>query len=160
MANPIAEGRKYLSEVLAGQGAFEHEQGIDYYFARVGVVAGSATPVEPIGQVLVWNGTNFELYVDQDISAIATDSTLPDGAPVCVSVGAKEGLGFNKEDVTLDTAPVELTVVFRGPAGILSNGLEWDGGSGAPEQAAFSLQMEKQGVAVDTTADQVVPTYL
>ena len=73
---PVIEtSRKGLSEVVKGLGLFTNSAGTNYSYAVVDVKGAAA--VDPIGTMLVWDGTSaFEPYLAQDISA-ATASVFP-----------------------------------------------------------------------------------
>lgn len=143
----INEGLKQYSEVVKATSKIEYEGAGDYHFARV-EVTGSATDLDILGTAVVFNGTEFEPYVAQDLGAVAT-STLPNGAPVAIVVGDKMGKGINKTKVTLSGTPVEYTVIFRGPAIVTGT-----------YNAAFSAALEAQGLAVQAAAESVAPTFV
>lgn len=153
----IANGRRHLSELIKAKAKFDNEGFVNYNYASVPVEGSS--DVDPIGTPLVWVDANsaFEVYVAQDIAAVV-NSPLPDGSPICLSVGAKEGVGFNKTAITLSATAETMTAIFRGPAGYSEEGMDW-GGAGAPAQAAFKLQLEKQGVASVATAAIADPSF-
>lgn len=155
---PILDtSRKHESELVKAFNKMGHEQGVVYSFASV-PVKGSTT-IEPIGTPLVWNDIDsaFEVYVAQDISAVAGTPALPNGAPICVTVGTKEGKGVNRADVTLSSTATEMTVMFRSGA-VVADGIEF-GAAAAPAIAAFRLQLEKQGIAVIDAATAVNPSF-
>ena len=156
----VGSSRKKISELLLNTSTFDDEFGLNYHLATVGVEAASNTDEVPIGIPLVYDGTAgaFVRYLAQDISAV-TSSSLPDDSPICIAVGAKEGLGFNKEDVTLSTTATNLTVIFRGPAGLLNEGIDWGSATG-PNQIEFRTQMEKQGLSIQTRATAVTPSFV
>lgn len=155
---PILETtRKKESELVKAFDKMGHQQGVVVSFATVDV-KGSTT-IEPIGTPLVWNNTTsaFEVYVAQDISAVAGTPALPDGSPICVTVGTKEGHGVNRADVTLTSTATPMTVMFRSGA-VVNEGIEW-GTAVAGDQAEFVLQLEKQGVVVIDAATTATPSY-
>ncbi len=154
----IGTSRKHYSELVKHTGNMEVNGATNYYYARVDTV-GADDVVEPIGIPVIWNGAAFEVYIAQDIDAVATDSTLPDGAPCAVIVGPKEGKGLNEADITLVAGGTEVTTLFRGEASIANEGMDW-GTADANAQTAFKLQIEKQGIAVITAGDSVDPTYI
>lgn len=148
--------RKTYTDFVKGVSTFENEVAADYNFARVDCI-GSAD-IEPMGIPMVWSAADdaFEVFVDQTIPT--TDSALPNGSPVCFVVGQVEGRGVNKADVTLSATAQELTVLYRGGAVVSKDGIEW-GTAAAPAQAAFLLQVEKQGIAVIESATAASPAY-
>lgn len=78
MANPVATGRKLISELLVGVEKMEEMFGIDYNFASVNA-EGSDVTVEPIGVLLRWNNA---------ASAFLPFTVNPDWAPsTAVTVG-------------------------------------------------------------------------
>ena len=150
--------RKHLSELEAAKSRIGTEGAINYHYALVDV-KGSTT-IEPIGTPVVWNNTDaFTPYIAQDVTALTTDSTLPNEAPVAVTVGTYEYVGANEADVTLTTTATKMWVMFRGPAGVKEEGIEWNAGSNAAAQAAFRVLMEKAGVAVVASASLAAPTF-
>ena len=98
-------------------------------------------------------------WITNDSYAPEIGSTLPDNSAICISVGSQEGVGFNKADVTLSATPVTLTVLFRGPAGISTDGIEF-GTISAADQAEIKNQFERQGIAVSDPAEVVVPSFV
>ena len=88
------------------------------------------------------------------------NSPLPDGTVFCITVGQKEGIGFNKEDVTLSGTAVEMTVLFRGEAGVVDGGLVWDSGVLAANQTEIKRAFEMNDIMVITAATDVVPSLL
>lgn len=90
---------------------------------------------------------------------IDVSSPLPNQASVAISVGSLEGIGFNKADVTLSGTAVNMTVLFRGAANILNEGIEW-GAIAAADQAEIVARLEKQGISVADAAENVVPSYI
>ena len=157
-----ATGRKHVSELIKGTGMFESDSGSDYYFATI--AARGTLLIDPVGTVLIYNGTTgfWEVFVAQVIATEAAKSqaanTLPNQAILCVTVGAKEGIGFNKADVQLQAGvDTQLTVLFRGAAQINQDGVEANGSVILDE--AY-LQLEKQGIAVGTSAETVVPSFI
>lgn len=157
----IANSRPHLSEVLLATSMFQSDSGVDYHFERVTVHAAANTKVSPLGTPVVWNATNdrFELLAD-GYTIPAEDSTLPNGAPVAIAVGAAQGVGFNKDDVTVTAAGTELTVLFRGAAAIVGDAIAYASGVQAATKAVFEKQLEKQGVAVKAAAQDVVPSFI
>lgn len=157
----VGSSRKHVSELIKGYEQFEKEAGTNFNFARVTVYAASNTDVDPIGAPIIWDATNdrFELLANGDtIPAEATD--LPGDFPVCVSVGAKEGIGFNREDVTILTTGTELTVLFRGQAAINRSAIDYPVGVLAATQGVFENQLEKQFIAVQDTATKSAGFYV
>jgi hypothetical protein len=153
----IYEERKVVSELVKAIADFENIGAVDYNFSRVGCIG--STTIEAIGVPMVWDSVNsaFEVYVAQSIPT--TDSLLPDGAPVCLVVGQREGYGVNTADVTLSATAQELTVLFRGKASIVNEGITW-GAVTAPNQALFLTALEKQLIAVTTSATSANPAYV
>lgn len=169
----IATGRRYLSDVLKGYTMFEDDAATNYCFATVDLELTAALD-DVMGLPIIWNDADdvFNVFVAQDPTAVADVTTLPNGAPIAVVVGTKEGRGFNKEGLPIGTSPV--TVVFRGPASVVDTvdptagattldgpfgGIYWKG-SLAADRAAFNLQMEVQGVAVMNTTEKVDPNFV
>jgi len=95
-----------------------------------------------------------EAYVGNGV-----DSPLPNKANICVTVGAKEGAGFNQADTTLSSTAVKMTVIFRGEAALAKDGFEW-GSIASDDQNEFYVQLEKQGIALVDSGDTVDPIYV
>jgi len=112
----LSTERKSYTDVVKGTSDFENEAAVDYHFARVNCKGN--TSIVPMGIPMVWVDANsaFEVFVAQNIPTVESD--LPNGAPVCVVVGQKEGKGVNKADVTLTSVAQELTVLYRGAAAV------------------------------------------
>lgn len=152
----IDTGRKELSEVIAANPS-GWEDGIEWHTVAV-PVTGSAT-VAPMGIPVVYNGTEFEPFLAQDIS-LATAFTAADGSTfkVAIIVGDHQGVGYNHEDVTLSGTEITLTALATGKAAVLYSGVDF-GAATAPQIAAFKAEMASQGVRIAAEAATVVPTY-
>lgn len=159
--------RKKLSEVLTAMSSFSSTNAVDFNYATVPV--GGTGTVDNYGVALIYVAGNsrFEPYVAQgDIAAAITagGSPLKDGSVVAVSVGDFQGKGFNEEDTDLAVADAKMTVLYRGDAAILAEGVIWndaDGyGADAAAQAAFLAQLEAQRITTVAKATTVTPTYL
>lgn len=156
---PLLEtSRKQQSELIAALSKIGHEGAINYHYARV-TVKGTDL-IEPIGIPVIWNNTisAYEVYVAQDIAAVAGTPSLPNGAPIALVVGAAEYVGSNKADVQLVVGGVELNVLFRGEGAVKEAGITW-GAAAAPAQAAFRLQLEKQNLAVVANSTVAIPAF-
>tara|TARA_R110002020_G_scaffold237085_5_gene449374 strand:- start:2398 stop:2901 length:504 start_codon:yes stop_codon:yes gene_type:complete len=158
-----AEGRKYLTELLAGYSSYSDDTATNFNFDSVTV--GHATPaltVDNIGTPLIYVNANsrFEIYVAQDIAAaISTgNSPLPDGSVICLSVGSALGLGLNKKATDIGTADTLLTALYRGDASVLDSGIDW-GTANQAAQDAFWAQLEAQRITVAAEATEVEPAY-
>lgn len=157
----VAESRKHLSELVKGYSMLEKDAGFSYHFAQVTVVAGSDTNIDPIGTPIIWNDTDDEWNILANGDTVPTDATnLPNGAPMAITVGSAEGVGHNKADVTVGTGGTVLTVMFRGPAGIVKEGITYPSGVLSATQTVFEDQMEVQGIAIVPSADDVVPKFV
>ncbi len=146
--------RKYYTDLVKGIETASEDTAIQFNFATVGVVGSGA--VDNVGIPLIWNGTNFEVYVAQDIAAV-TGSPLPAGNPVCLSVGSATGL-FNKADTVLSGTPVNMTALHAGKAGVVNDGIIW-GAATVGDQDEFRLQLETQGIYFVENAEAVSPAY-
>lgn len=150
--------RKKLSETVAAVSTFGTQHAVNYNFALVDV-KGSTT-ITPIGTPVVWNDTDaFTPYIAQDVTALTTTSTLPDQAPVAITVGTFAYVGENDADVALTTTATKMWVLYRGEAAIKEAGIEWDAGSSAGNKTAFRVLMEKAGVAVVEGATLAAPAF-
>lgn len=157
----VSTSRRQISELLKVVTPFQHDYGINYSFGRV--MAQGTLTINPIGTVLIYNGTSsdWEVFVAQDIATEQLKSQaaneLPDNAILCVTVGTYEGVGKNVADVTLDGTDQEFTVLFRGPAAISS--LEIDANGSVILDEAY-LQLEKQGIAIVASATAADPSFV
>lgn len=150
--------RAIYTDVVKGVAKNETEMGVDYHFARADCEGSGA--IEPMGVPMVWVAANtaFEPYIAQTIPT--TDSSLPDGSPVCIVVGQIEGKGVNKADVTLSGTSQDLTVIYRGAAAVLDEGITWNVGTNAANQLLFRTALEKQGIAVISSATAADPAFV
>lgn len=149
--------RNKLSDVVAAMSKIGHEGAINYHYALVDV-KGSGD-VNPLGLPVVWNGTDaFEVYLAQDISATGA-SSLPNEAPVGVTVGSYEGVGANFEDTTLSATATKMWVAFRGEGAVKNAGIQW-GAATSGDQDEFRVQLEKQGLAVVYPVAAANPSFV
>ncbi len=158
----VSTSRKLESELLAGVDTFAYENAVDFNFQTVAV--GGTGKVDNIGVALIYVAGNsrFEPYVAQgDIAAAITagGSPLKDGSVVAVSVGNYQGKGFNDEDTDLAVAGSKMTVLYRGDAAILNEGVIWNGADAAA-QAAFLAQLEAQRITTTNQAADAAASYL
>jgi hypothetical protein len=157
----VSTSRKLESELLAGVDTFAYENAVDFNFQTVAV--GGTGKVDNIGVALIWvdGNSRFEPYVAQNIAtAISTGgSPLKDGSVVAVSVGNYQGKGFNDEDTDLAVAGSKMTVLYRGDAAILNEGVIWNGAA-APAQALFLAQLEAQRITTTNQAADAAASYL
>ena len=160
--------RKMVSDYVGG---FTDVHGTQFSCARVTVKHGSTIVVDPIGLPVMWDGTDFRIFKNtDDIAAVATDSTLPDGSPIGIIVGSRAGFGENVDNVSVGTGGTEFTVMYRGPASAKTDKIDFnaydvDGVAAvttadAGEIAEFKAQLEKQGIAGIANATVVTPTYV
>ncbi len=153
-------GRKYLTDFLKGVSTFHEDTATRFNFDTVDV--GGTLTVDNIGVPMIWvNGNSqFEVFIAQDIAtAIATGgSPLKDGSVIGFTVGQAAGVGFNKADTDLSVADTQMTLLYRGDASVVNDGIEW-GTAAAPAQALFLAQMEAQRVTTIDNAEVVTPAY-
>lgn len=164
MANTLNTYRKFVSNYVIEDISSASARPA---FASVNL-KGADQVIDPIGLPVIWDGTDsFVFYKEaSDISALTTESSLPDGSLVAVVVGDKRGFGENTLDVTVPSAGVTVTVMFRD--GVVVDNLDFDitevDGSvdAAPalaaKQAAFKTQLEKQRVVVKSVAITAEPS--
>lgn len=133
------------------------QDGLEYVCIAAGTSGGS----EPTFVNIVGGST-----VDATVTWLArmpygqdATSPLPNKASICLSVGAKEGLGFNKTATTLSGTSVLMTVLFRGEAGVVASGIDF-GAIVAADQAEIKAGLEASGIAVHDSAEVVVPSYV
>jgi hypothetical protein len=88
----------------------------------------------------------------------ASGTILKNKSRIAVSVGNLFGVGFNKKDTTLDVADVNMTVIYRGSASLISEGFIW-GSVAAADQAEFLTALEDVNITTVTNADVVDPTF-
>ena len=137
-------------------------------FATV-VVKGASQVVDPIGLPVISDSAGaFVFYKEASNIATVTASTLPNGSPIGIIVGAKEGFGHNTENVTVTAGGVNMTVMYRDGV-VLGDNIDFaitqttGTVDGAPalsaKQIAFKLQLEKQGVVLKSKAATTTPSY-
>lgn len=165
---------KMVSEIISN---FHELHNSEYCFARVNVTNAADVTIDPIGQPIFWDGLKFVFYTNTSDFAAAppaggsVDSTLPDGAKIAVVVGTKMGVGVVDEFPTVTSAGTELYVVYRGPAAVKTDKIDWavettsgTNAVGAPalaaKQAEFIKHLEKQGIAKKASATPVNPSYI
>lgn len=156
----LDSGREMFSNLVKGVSTIEREMFLNYHYVRV-MVEGTTT-ISPIGTPLVWDATAaaFVVYVAQDLALVTAASSLPNGSPVCITVGTREGYGFNRADVLLNnTTGVEMTVLYRGPAQIVNDAIKW-GTATAGDQAEFIAALEDQDISVVDAAEIVDPSFI
>jgi len=161
--------RKMVSDYVGG---FTDVHGVQFSCARLTVENATDAVFDPIGLPVIWNDSDaFIFYTNTTlISALTTDSNAPDGAAVGIVVGSRAGFGESVDDVTVGSGGIELTVMFRGPASVKTDQIDWavtdvDGASSVTaaltaQKAAFLLQLEKQGIAGIVDATVVTPTFV
>ncbi len=171
----VGTARRQLSQILKGYSNFEDENAVNYVFATVDVKQGNggAGTITPIGTALVWeSGVSafipYEAGAEVAAAIADDDSTIGGGgAVVCVTVGASEGKGFNKVDLSLTTVAQDVTVVYRGVSVVKDgpvpktggDGIQWDAGVDAGEALLFKNQLERQGVAVFPISTETVTPF-
>jgi hypothetical protein len=156
--------RPILSDVLKGCDDFDSNNAIRYNFSTVTVtINGATTVVDNLGKILYWDAVNsiFKPLRDETyaeiVALVGPDSPLPDGALIGVSVGDYSGVGSNFEDTDLSVASTKMTVLFRGGAAVLEEGLDFALNADA---ASFITQLEKQRIVVINDAPESTPTYI
>ena len=87
------------------------------------------------------------------------DSPLPNAVHICVTVGTKEGVGFNKDDVTLSGTSVEMPVIYRGEANLSDDGFEW-GSIATVDQNEFLAALKRNGIAISESSTDAAPVFL
>lgn len=157
----VATTRPYLSTLLKSHDSYEN---VNYNFATVTVKTASGTKVvNPIGLALIWDAglSAFREYLTTD-NSFALTSTLPNAAPIVVSVGDANGLGLSASDVTLTTSGVSLTVLFRGGDNteIIEEGIVYASGVLAGDKSDFRTQLEKQGIKVSNKSPAATSSYV
>lgn len=153
------EARKYLSDLVKGVSTFAEDTGIRFNYDTV-TVEGTGS-VDNIGIPVIWDNVagSFEVFVAQDIPTVISTggSPLPDGSVIALTVGNGLGLGLNPSDTDISSGAL-MTVMYRGDAGIVNEGIEW-GTAAAPDQAAFLAQLEEQRITTVANAQVVTPAY-
>lgn len=154
-----ATARKFLTDLLKATDTFSEETAVRFNFDTI-TVEGTGT-IAPIGTPVIWDNASgkFEVYVAQVIATVITTggSPLKDGSVIGLLVGDAFGVGFNKADLDL-TGDATATVLYRGDAAILNEGIEW-GSVSAPNQALFLAQLEAQRITTISNATVVTPVY-
>jgi hypothetical protein len=160
-----AEGRKHLTELVAGESSYDDDTATNYKYATVTVGnANAGLSVDNIGIPLVWvdGNSRFEIYVAQNIAtAIGTGTSPLAGGTIatCITVGDAYSKGFNKADTDIGTANAEMTVVYRGFESLLESGLDatiW----AAATQPAYIADLEANEITfVDEAASAATTAY-
>ncbi len=136
------------------------QDGYEYVCVAISSDAKTHATTEPVwplvpGATIVDDAVTWmtrEAYVGNGLSP------LPNGANLCVTVGAAEGKGFNVTDTTLSATAVKMTALYRGPADVVEDGFVW-GSIATVDQNEFYKAFEKQGVAVSESGTTVDPTF-
>lgn len=131
-------------------------------FEYVCVTAGTSGASEPTFVAIegaITKDNTVEWMARQPYSADQT-SPLPNKASICITVGAKEGVGFNKVDTTLSATAEKMTVLFRGQAGIVEQGIEFATITEAADQAEVITALEMLDIAVHDEAEVANPSYV
>ena len=157
----VATTRPQTSTVLKSHDSYEN---VNFNFATVLVKTASGTvTANPLGLTLIWDAglSAFRQYLVTD-NSFALTSTLPDAAPICVSLGDAQGIGFNTTDVTINTTGVYLSVIFRGAgeAELIEDGFVFAAGVLAGDKAEFRTQLEKQGIKVSNKLPTATSSYV
>lgn len=157
----VATTRPFTSSVLKSHDSYEN---VNFNFATVLVKTSSGTTtVNPLGLALIWDAglSAFRQYLTTD-NSFALTSTLPDAAPICVSLGDAQGIGFNTTDVTITTSGIYLSVIFRGAgdAELIEDGIIYAAGVLTQDKADFRTQLEKQGIKVSNKSPAATSSYV
>ena len=178
----VGTARRQMSQVVKGYDDFEDRNAVNYVFATVDVKQGIATGevIDPIGTALVWESSvsayiPYELEAEIAAAIVDDDAADSDGillsgglAAVAVTVGQKEGKGFNKADITLSGTAVQMTVMYRGVSVVKDGpvpatggeGIQWETAIDAGEAVAFKNQLSRQGVGVfPVSTEDVTPAF-
>jgi len=157
----VSTSRKLLSELIAAEDSFAMDNAVDFNYATVDV--GASGTVDNIGVAMIWNNSTseFEPYVAQVIATVISTggSPLKDGSVVALSVGNYQGKGFNDEDTDLGGTAPKMTVLYRGDAAVLEEGIIWNGAD-AGAQTAFLAQLEAQRITTTKQAADAAASYL
>ncbi len=157
----VATTRPFFSSLVKSHDSYEN---VNYNFATVLVKTASGTKVvNPVGLALIWDAglAAFREYLTTD-NSFALSSTLPNQAPIAVSVGDSSGLGQAAADVTLTTTGVLLRVLFRGgdTTEIIEEGIVYAAGVLTGDKADFRVQLEKQGIKVSNDSPAATSSYV
>ena len=88
----------------------------------------------------------------------AGTSPLKNKSRIAVTVGDLFGVGFNKKDTALSATPVNMTVIYRGEAALISEGFIF-GSVVAADQAEFLSALEDVRITTISNAEVVTPTF-
>lgn len=154
----IDSGRKVIGDVVAAQNPLKRDTGVEWHTTTVGMVAAAPTDVELMGIPVIYNGTDFEEYVAQDIAS-ATEYVAENGLAFkcAIVVGDEAGYGNNHEDHTLDVTPSNVTVLYSGDVAVLYSQVFAD--KTTPEAVAFKAEMSRNRVIAAKEAPVVTSTY-
>lgn len=156
--------RKYISDVIPEP---KSSATADWSFIRATVKtpagAGSIT-LDPIGQALIYSGTEGEWVVMQDLDTIPVNGE-PNvtGAPkVAILAGDELCAGKNNKDITVTEAGIVATI-FVGHGVVVEEAVVFDtvdtDAAMAAEKAIFFDQLRLQEVRVKSQAPDVTPSY-
>lgn len=156
---------KRISDYVVGR---DRVMGKDVTVKRVTVKHGSSITIDPLGvPVMTDDAGAWTIFRNTYDIAGQDPVTSLGGAKVGIIVGSSEGYGRNQETVTLTTSGVECHVLFGvfGNAVIKSANLDWTAGGNvttadSTEKLEFLAQLSNQGVADQTVATVVDPTYV
>lgn len=164
MALTGVTNRKYISDVIPEP---KSSATADWSFIRATVKtpagAGSIT-LDPIGQALIYSGTEGEWVVMQDLDTIpATGDASVIGAPkVAILAGDEWCAGKNEKDLTVTEAGVTATI-FVGHGVVVEEDVVFDtvdtDAAMAAEKVLFMNQLRLQEVRVKSQAPDVTPSY-
>lgn len=130
-------------------------------FEYIAVAAGTTGGSEPTFPVIlgdtVVDGT--VTWKAQAPYGVDVTSSLPNKSSLALSVGAKEGIGFNKEAITLTGTATQMTVLFRGDAQVVAAGMELTGLTAA-DILEMNVALEKQLISIGVSAEDVVPSFV
>lgn len=136
--------------------------GLEYVAIAAGTSDASEPTMPTIAGATVADGTVTWL-ARMPYGADQT-SPLANKASICIAVGSKEGLGFNKEDVTLSATAVKMTAMFRGIGGVVEDLLKDSSGlfsaMAADDQAEIKAALEMQDIAVESAAQDADGSYV
>lgn len=128
----------------------------------VATVAGTSGGSEPTFITTVGGETVDATVTWTARKAYATDtagtSPLKNKSRIAVTVGDLFGVGFNKKDTALSATPVNMTVIYRGEAALISEGFIF-GSVAAADQAEFLTALEDVRITTISNAEVVTPTF-
>jgi len=160
---PIAETTDWAADTVTAVGDVvvpTTNNGYEYVCTAIatdGKTHGTTEPTWPttIGVTVVDDAVTWTCrlpFIDRG------NSSLPNKDLICISVGNGRGIGCDDGDMAA-VASTTMTVLYRGPATIIDDYVEW-GTIPAADQAEIKSAFERRGIHFEDKATAVTPNYI